>query len=82
MTMTSKDTEDWKNLYLAAVLESDKNLLPHRIFDARTAILRRGRKLFHSGTASLGERQALDRALYALNALTSCLQIDTSRVAA
>ena len=73
--MAGKDMSGWRNLYLAAVLESDRTMLPGRIAEARNAIVEQARKLFHNVADSRDERQALDRALYSLNALTSCLQL-------
>jgi|GEM_PF-6299886 len=67
--MSRNDGDGWRSLYLAAVHENDRKLLPQRIAEARTAILRQARRLFHSNAGSRDERQALDRALYSLNSL-------------
>jgi len=67
--MSRNDGDGWRSLYLAAMHESDRKLLPQRIVEARTAILRQARRLFHSNAGSRDERQALDRALYSLNSL-------------
>ncbi len=80
--MSVNQVTTWKSLYLAAVREGDRSQLPRRIAEARTAILQQGRILFHSPTDCRDERQALDRALYSLNALSSCLQIKTPHIAA
>jgi hypothetical protein len=69
MSTSGKDGDGWRSLYLAAVHENDRKLLPRRIAEARTAIRQQARKLLHSGLGSRDERQALDRALYALNSL-------------
>jgi hypothetical protein len=81
VTMSMNHANSWKSLYLAAVLEGDRNVLPRRIARARAAILQQGRALFHSPNDCREERQALDRALYSLNALTSCLQIERPKIA-
>lgn len=77
--MSVNQVNTWKSLYLAAVLEGDRSQLPRRIAEARTAILQQGRTLFHSPTDCWDERQALDRALYSLNALSSCLRVETPK---
>ena len=74
--MPLSQVNSWKGLYREAVLESDKKVLPLRIAQARTAIVQQGRALFHSPSDCWEERQALDSALYSLNALTYCLHID------
>ena len=58
---------NWKTLYRAAVLETDRRLLPQRVLDAEEAVRLRGREIFYAdGTAE--EEEALDDALYALRA--------------
>jgi len=63
----------WKNLYVAALFESDKSKMAGRIVAAQLEIATQIRKLFISGDAE--ERQALDRALFSLQALRTCLSI-------
>ncbi len=63
----------WRDLYTAALFETDKNRIPARIADAEKAIIARARELFAAGSDSIEEDQALDDALYALRALQSCL---------
>lgn len=75
--MSLNQESTWKSLYLAAVLEGDRCQLPRRIAEARSAILQQGRTLFHTRpTDCRDEREALDRALCSLNALSSCLRIE------
>ena len=69
MAMSRNERDGWRTLYLAAVQENDRSLLPRRIAEARTAIVQQARRLFHSGLGSRDERQALDRAINALNSL-------------
>ena len=59
---------DWKTLYRAAILESDKNIISRRVSEAETAILARGRELFY-GDGAPEEQEALEDALYTLRAL-------------
>lgn len=40
---------DWKRLYQCAVLEHDSSKVPHRIAEARHAILNRAEKLTNNG---------------------------------
>jgi hypothetical protein len=63
----------WRELYCAALFETDKNRIPNRIVDAEKAIVARARELFSAGADTIEEDQALDDALYALRALQNCL---------
>jgi hypothetical protein len=67
--MSGNEGDGWRGLYLAAVHESDRELLPRRVAEARTAIVQQARRLFRNGLGSRDERQALDRAINALNSL-------------
>ena len=58
---------NWRELYSAALFETDKNRIPTRIADAEKAIVARG-------ADTIEEDQALDDALYALRALQNCLE--------
>lgn len=64
----------WRELYSAALFETDKNRIPNRIAEAEKAIVARARELFSAGADTIEEDQALDDALYALRALQNCLQ--------
>jgi hypothetical protein len=66
----------WKDLYIAALFESDKSKLPRKIAEAQIAIVDRRRKVLSAG-ADTAERQALDTALLSLQALANCLAITT-----
>jgi len=78
----------WKRLYTAALFEVDGTKLPERIAQAETALVLRARELFHAPGDNIEEEQALDDAMYALQALRSTYQcprptVETSsRVAA
>jgi len=64
----------WKELYIAALFETDKSKMPRKIAEAQIAIINRRRKAM-SGTSDTKERQALDTALLSLQALANCLAI-------
>lgn len=69
------NVENWRELYTAALFESNRELLPERIADAQQAIVARARQLFLTGKDTIEEDQALDDALYALRALQNCMQL-------
>jgi len=59
----------WKELYRNALFETDKSRKSERIAHAEWALTLRARELFHSGREHLQERQEVDAALCALQAL-------------
>jgi len=67
--------ESWRELYTAALFETDRSRISARIADAEQAIVARARQLFSTGNDTIEEDQALDDALYALKALQNCLQL-------
>ena len=68
-----QDHADWKTLYTAAVVETNKNLIPQRVSAAEAAILARGRELF--GTYGTGEeKESLRDALFVLHAFRMDLE--------
>lgn len=72
----SQEMATWKERYMAALFEIDKDKLNDRITDAEMAVAQRTRELFQgdgdgSPGAQLRERKALEAALYALRALRS-----------
>jgi hypothetical protein len=71
MQTISKSLADntWKALYLAALLEPDTTRLPERITAAERALAVRGRELFQLPGDNIEEEEAVDNALYSLNAL-------------
>ncbi|MFZ0321514.1 MAG: hypothetical protein WAL56_20485 [Candidatus Sulfotelmatobacter sp.] len=73
--------ESWRQLYTAALFETDRTRIPLRIADAEHAIVVRARELFSAGNDTIEEDQALDDALYALRALQSCLQLEVTSAA-
>jgi hypothetical protein len=70
-----RNPESWRELYTAALFETDRERIPARIAHAEQAIVARARELFAVGNDTIEEDQALDDALYALRALQSCLQV-------
>ena len=70
---------NWRDLYTAALFETDQTRISARIATAEQAIVARERELFATGTDTIEEDQVLDDALYALRALQHCLHL---RVAA
>jgi hypothetical protein len=64
----------WKDLYQAALFESDMKKLPERITDAETALVSRARELFYTSDDSTAERDSLDYALCALHSLRRSLK--------
>ncbi|MGB0005795.1 MAG: hypothetical protein WBP97_01825 [Candidatus Sulfotelmatobacter sp.] len=70
-----RSTESWRELYTAALFETDRERIPARIAHAEQAIVARARELFAAGNDTIEEDQALDDALYALRALQSCLHV-------
>ena len=75
MTLTSSPTKNWKDLYIAALLEGNEARIPRLIAEAEQAIIKRARELFAAAGDNVQEEEALDDALYAMHALKSCLAI-------
>ena len=70
VSLSYSQNANWKTLYRAAMLETDKNAVLQRVWEAEEAVKARGREIFYSnGTAE--EEEALEDALYALRALRS-----------
>jgi len=67
-------TQSWKDLYQAAICESDLNKLPGRINDAETAIVVCARELFYAVGDDAEEGERLDDALCILQALRRSLK--------
>ena len=57
---------DWKTLYRAAIVETEKSLIKQKLFAAETAVLDRRKELFCCGSSD--EKEALEEALYLLRA--------------
>jgi hypothetical protein len=68
---------DWRTLYRAAILETNKDVLPKRVSEAEKAVLVREREVFYdhaSADESADEKEALEDALYALRAFRTAWQ--------
>jgi len=65
-------SQRWHAAYMAALFETDRNRMAERITHARHLILLREQQLL-AGHVDPGEKNALDRAMYALRALRTCL---------
>jgi len=64
---------DWRPLYRATILETDKKVLPQRISVAKAVVIARRLEVFYAdGTAE--EKEALEDALYALHAFKTAWQ--------
>ena len=55
-------TENWREFYIAAILELEKPKILPRITQAENAILERSRQLFDEDGVNAEEKQALDDA--------------------
>lgn len=64
----------WAQLYKAALFELDASKVSERIAEAETALVTRGRELFHAAGDNIAEEQAVDDAMYSLHALRSALK--------
>jgi hypothetical protein len=70
--------QGWRELYKAAIAETDRKALPFRIREAEIALARRDRELFAMPAGNTDEREAIDHATYTLRALSYCLRLKTS----
>ncbi len=78
-TITAAEAEigEWRDLYSLALFETDRRELPSRIAEAEHALRIRAKELFSAPSDSREEAQAVDDALYALQALRNCLEFRT-----
>ena|ERR1700694_656722 len=63
------DVQSWKDLYQAAMCESDMNKLLERIADAETALAMRPREVFYTSGDRFEKEESLDDAMCVLSAL-------------
>jgi hypothetical protein len=61
------DSTNWKSLYRAAILETQRTAIPQRVSEAEKAVLTRGHEIFYGGAVP-GEKGDLAEALYLLRA--------------
>jgi hypothetical protein len=71
---TGLKTKSWKELYQAAICESDLNKLAGRLDDAEAALVICARELFYSAVDDGEEGESLDNAMCILHALRSSLK--------
>jgi hypothetical protein len=77
MCETAGELRNWHGLYKAALFETDTSKIPSRIEEARRALVFRSRELFETSPNHDGETEAIENALYALQALENCLRLNT-----
>lgn len=75
------DPRSWKDLYQAAMCESDLNKLPERIADAEAMLVMRTRQLSCTPGDRFEEKDSLDDALCILHALRNSLKRRPSAIA-
>lgn len=67
----------WQALYKAALAETDMQKLPSRIQEARRAVVLQSRVLFTVSSHDDVEVEAIEDAMYGLNALENCVKLKT-----
>ena len=73
-------TQSWKDLYQAAICESNLNKLPGRIDDAEGALVMRAQELYYAVGDDLEEKESLDDAMCIIHALRRSLKRRPSAV--
>lgn len=68
---------NWRELFQAALFETDMSKLPLRIEEARRALVFRARELFATSRNYDDESEAIENTLYALQALENCVKLNT-----
>jgi len=68
------ETQSWKDLYQAAICESNLDKLPGRIGDAEAALVIPARELYYAVDDELEEKQSLEDAMCILHALRRSLK--------
>lgn len=68
----------WRVLYRSAVLETNNSQMAKRLSEAREAIAKHMRELFRETGADVdGQREAMNDAMYALEAIRVALELKT-----
>ena len=75
--MDNEPFRSWQELYKAALAETDMQELPARIREARRAVVSRFREMFSASPHHHDEVEAIEAAIYGLNALESCMKLKT-----
>ncbi len=78
---TSDHAPNWRELYQAALFETDRQKVAARIALAESALVARGRELFCASDKEIAEQRAINNALNALHALQTCLGIKRAATA-
>lgn len=69
---------DWRTLYRAAILETNRSVVPQRVSEAEQAVIARVREVFY-GHGTREEKDALEAALHGLRALkNACLHTEAA----
>jgi hypothetical protein len=68
---------EWRELYVAALFESDSSKLTPMIARAEQALVVRARELFQTSGDHIEEEHAMDDAMYALHALRNAHRLET-----
>jgi len=76
---TRLNNKAWRDSYRAALFELDVTKLPERIAEAERSLVVRARELFQAAGDNIEEEQALNDAMYALQALRSTLKHNTAK---
>jgi hypothetical protein len=79
---SSNGVQDWRELYVAALFETDQQKLPSRIAEAERALMMRADELLAMSRDNSEQGQAVDDALYALRALSNCFGLNTRELEA
>jgi hypothetical protein len=77
MGKSSETLGKWLGLYNAALFETDTSKLAGRIEEARKALMGRSQELVAPFPNYENETEAIETALYALQALENCLRSNT-----
>jgi hypothetical protein len=77
MVESTEALRNWCGLYRAALFETDTSKLAWRIEEAQKALIFRSRELFETSANYDAETEAIQNALYALQALENCLRLNT-----
>jgi hypothetical protein len=77
-SVSSPNQVVWRELYKTALFEPDPGRLFEQIMRAESAIVLRARQLFGQPGDHIEEEHDLDDALYALQALKSCVRSRSS----
>src|SRR5690242_5540519 len=62
-------TGDWRDLYMAAIFEDDKEKILTRVAKAEEAVAARASELFDADGSQVRERKAVENAIYFLKLL-------------